>query len=230
MRRRGISPIPARLSFNIGFFHSMTTELAYVLGWIASDGCISTGDVTISLQVSHRPILESIKRLTGFVGAIHNTSHYDTRTLKTYHRAVLSLHSKALVELATYGLGPRKSLTLEYPDLPKNMQANFVRGFFDGDGCISKMAPPRTSYRISFCGPRPFLKSLRAVINAQNDINSGSISRNGKIAVLAYNGRHSAERILHWMYEGSTLDTRLARKYSKYLLALEDGRRRDGKA
>lgn len=229
IHRKGLTPKPERtLSFNLDFFRTMTPDMAYVLGWIASDGCISENRVVISLQVSDKPILESLKGVIGYTGTIKETSQHDTRTLKTYHHAVLTICSKELIEiLATYGLGPRKSLTLEYPDLPGEMQASFVRGFFDGDGCISKMSGARTNYRISFSGPRPFLESLRAVINAQNELTSGSICSKKKIADLAYTGRHSAECILQWMYKTSRPETRLQRKYEKYVLAMADGARRD---
>jgi hypothetical protein len=229
MQRRNITPVSGRKSsFNINFFRSMTPELAYVLGWIASDGCVGKNKVTISLQVGDKAILESLKVLVEYTGEVKETSQDDTRTLKTNHHAVLTLYSKTLVEiLATYGLGRRKSLTLEYPDLPDDMQAHFVRGFFDGDGCINKMSGARTNYRISYCGPQPFLQSLRAVVNAQNDLKTGSITEQGQIASLAYNGRHSAIRVLRWMYEPSRPETRLERKYAKYLLALEDGENRD---
>lgn len=230
MKKQNIIPVaPKRkISFNLDFFRTMTEELAYVLGWIASDGCIVKNSVKLSLQVSDKPILECLKKLTGHTRTVEDTSQYDTRTLKTYHHAVLCWHSKALVQiLATYGLGPRKSLTLEYPSLPDDMQASFVRGFFDGDGCISKMAGANGNYRISFCGPRTYLEALRAVINAQNKLDTGSITQNKNIAVLAYTGRRSAETILRWMYETSTHDTRLQRKYLKYMLALDDGERRE---
>ena len=43
--------------------------------------------------------------------------------------------------LNSYGCTPRKSLTLKFPDIKifksKDLIRHFIRGYFDGDGCIS---------------------------------------------------------------------------------------------
>src|SRR5690606_6778822 len=40
--------------------------------------------------------------------------------------------------LISLGCGPRKSqLGMQFPNLPKHLIHHFIRGFFDGDGCIT---------------------------------------------------------------------------------------------
>mgnify|MGYP002625860766 CR=1 FL=1 len=46
---------------------------------------------------------------------------------------------KMKVDLIRLGAIPNKSLILEFPkDIPNDLIRHFVRGYFDGDGCISK--------------------------------------------------------------------------------------------
>jgi len=40
-------------------------------------------------------------------------------------------------DLINLGLHPRKSLTINLPDVPKRYMSHFIRGYFDGDGCIN---------------------------------------------------------------------------------------------
>lgn len=43
-------------------------------------------------------------------------------------------------DLLACGCHPRQSLTLKYPSkgvVPENLEKDFLRGYFDGDGCLS---------------------------------------------------------------------------------------------
>ena len=67
---------------------------------------------------------------------------------KIYYNAGANIFSKHLAEqLAKIGCPPRKSFILKYPDwLDKDLRSHFIRGYFEGDGCITRTA--RTSETI----------------------------------------------------------------------------------
>ena len=49
------------------------------------------------------------------------------------------IHSKEIKkDLAELGIGPNKSLTVPFPDIPEEFLPSFVRGVIDGDGWIQK--------------------------------------------------------------------------------------------
>lgn len=208
--------------FDLSFFQVMTPALAYVLGWLASDGCVTGSTVRLALQRPDKAMLEAIAVLVRFTGRIYDVQQYDTRTEKTYYRSCLVLTSSELVSiLAHYNIVPAKSLTLQYPQLPDNMQSHFIRGFMDGDGCICQLKGK--GFRVSFVGPQQFLQALLDVIRRLLPTHTGSLTRkNGDLWELAFNGRASAIKVMHFIYDGSTELTRLKRKHEKYLLAQED--------
>jgi hypothetical protein len=53
-------------------------------------------------------------------------------------RFILRIGNKNLYDsLVTLGLYPSKPLTIHTPSIPRKMVSHFVRGYFDGDGCVS---------------------------------------------------------------------------------------------
>ena len=45
--------------------------------------------------------------------------------------------SKMKSDLLKLGISPNKTMSVGYPLIPENLQNHFMRGVFDGDGCIS---------------------------------------------------------------------------------------------
>ena len=118
-------------SYNHNFFSSITTELqAYVLGWIYSDGYISTRNrVGIKVQVSDKYIIDLIQ--TNIAPTLKLT--YELNTVG------IQLSSKILyTDLEKIGVLRRKSYQeFSMPDLPLHLMNPFIIGYFDGDGTIS---------------------------------------------------------------------------------------------
>ena len=49
----------------------------------------------------------------------------------------ISLSGKKIVsDLREKGVSPNKTFTIKYPVIDKNLEHHFLRGYFDGDGCI----------------------------------------------------------------------------------------------
>lgn len=75
---------------------------------------------------------------------------------------LISKHFKT--RLCELGCIPNKSLILKFPDenlVPKNLIKHFIRGYFDGDGCISysflNKEKDIISPRLSLLGTENFL-------------------------------------------------------------------------
>lgn len=68
-------------------------------------------------------------------------------------------------DLTKVGVYPRKSLTLKFPtkeQVSPNLIHHFIRGYFDGDGCITFQNVKELKYpNIHICGTCEFLESLR---------------------------------------------------------------------
>lgn len=118
------------------FFKKETHEMAWLLGFIAADGNISSKENLISIKLSKKDeeILYKIRFLLG----INNTiSEYTTSSgfdVVSY-RWSCKEHKK---DLSNYGIVPNKTFNLRPPyKLSKEFYLDYIRGYFDGDGSIN---------------------------------------------------------------------------------------------
>lgn len=210
-------------SFNMRFFDQESPAFAYVLGWFAADGCVKCtrkkpASIILALKATDAEMLHKIAKLTDNKTPLAKVSYNDTRTEKTYDRVVLSFHSVETVAcLAQYGITQAKSLTLQYPNLPLDVEKYFIRGYLEGDGYISKIKNTKSCV-VGFCGTKDFLKKLQERIAQLLQTNLfGSIYDHGKIWKLEYRGGKNTKRLLDCLYKDSDEDMRLTRKYKLYI-------------
>ena len=96
------------------------------------------------------------------------------------------------------------------------MIRHFVRGVFDGDGCVT--GSERTVVSFTSASPK-FMSSLQKLIYTEVGVrlkgkNLYPPVQNGK--QISYSGRN-AELILSWMYDSSAKSSRLDRKFNRYI-------------
>lgn len=122
-------------SVNDNYFKVQSHNMAYILGLIASDGCVSkdTNHFYIDLQASDEEILYKIKNELSFEGPLQ---HYTNNSGCDFSR--LRICSKTIKQdLSHYGITPKKTFTLNPPSfLDEQYYISYIRGYFDGDGCI----------------------------------------------------------------------------------------------
>lgn len=170
------------LPSNLEGFKTLASDWhAYWLGFIAADGNIFRHRVTVKLKDSDRILLEDLK--TGL--SITNSLISFTVDGATY--LTLAIHSELFAEvLSEWGIGQRKSLTLQFPALPAHAVAPFIRGYFDGNGSIYKRTRGTwTEFPCKFVsGSMPFLIKLKAHLN-KNKINTNKLYQEKKSATCA---------------------------------------------
>eukprot|EP01083_Nonionella_stella_P151150 482583_1 len=127
-------------------------------------------------------------------------------------------------DLIALGCTPRKSLTLEWPnELPDQYASHFVRGYFDGDGCIHFNKDKRT-FIAKFTGSVQFIESLQIYVKQNVLFDSkakGSLTQAKSCSNLVYEGNPSPMTVLNWMYKDSDASIRLDRKHAQYVKFLE---------
>ena len=129
------------------------------------------------------------------------------------------IHSEAMgSDLIALGCVPEKSLVLDWPThLPDQYSRHFLRGYFDGDGCICYNISSRT-ITVKFCGSYQFIPKVQAyiktnVISASRFNGYVQSNRSGTCYSLFYGGTTTPTAILDWLYQDSDVSTRLERKY-----------------
>lgn len=163
------------------FFLKETPEKYYVLGFFFADGNISA-TWTVTLSQTKRAILDKIGPLVDReVGPSTNTN-----------LLILGGKNLALYLKENYGLLPRKSKTMPWPDIPEDYMHDFIRGFFDGDGSVGAYRSKQgkgVRRTVSFtCGSQDFIQGLRDILE-----NLGF----GYQKIYPVKGKGSAYRIIY---------------------------------
>lgn len=124
---------------NHSFFNpeNQTADSAYVLGLIASDGCISAKDnqIYIELQREDRELLERVNNALENKREVKdytNARNYDNSKVYFFSRQIKN-------DLSKFHLIPNKTYSKKYkfPELLKEeFFFNYLLGLFDGDGSV----------------------------------------------------------------------------------------------
>lgn len=156
-------------TLNQGFFKEWSQDMAYVLGFFAADGSMllnRRGSCFIEFTSTDRILLEHVQRATG---SDHVIALRPSRNATWKDQYRLQIGSKEWFgDLTTLGFTQGKSGTLAFPDVPDPYLGAFVRGYFDGDGCVyfNELAfAGRKKKRwilmtLFTSGSRPFLEEL----------------------------------------------------------------------
>ncbi|MEK6226326.1 MAG: LAGLIDADG family homing endonuclease [Chloroflexota bacterium] len=118
--------------------------MAYVVGLLATDGCLSSDRRHIILTSRDRQLVET------FLVCLGRPIKYTVGRTRRGKRAYYAQFSDVTFYdwLLTRGLTPRKSLTLGAIDVPDAYLIPLVRGLLDGDGsvCVFRNKPTRAKY------------------------------------------------------------------------------------
>ena len=203
--------------FNENIFDEIDTEeKAYWLGFIYADGYISNNVTCVYKNVFEVSLkLSDIKQLYKF-----NTfmEHIKTNIITDDHRCRWSIMNSHLWnKLNEYGCVPNKSTKLIFPN--KNIFKNsellrhFIRGYFDGDGCITFHKYIHTvSPAISVIGTKQFLEKILEISNIPANFRHDR-RHNDNTFLLEYN-KENGIKFINWLYSNSSIF--LERKYKLY--------------
>ena len=146
------------------FFDVIDTEpKAYIWGFLAADGYVdeTNGRLSWALNVQDINVLEKILKE---VDSSQDIKHF-IKDLK-YSHCKISLNSKYLIsKVIEKGMRGGKSLTMPgsiIDCVPENLRRHFIRGYFDGDGCVlyGRVYSSGTKYSITVIGTLDFLTSV----------------------------------------------------------------------
>ena len=193
------------------FFKNWNKEMAYIFGFWIADGNMSKNSNVISFSSNDYNLLEMIK---SNLKSGHKIS-------KNNNAFKLQICNKTLYnDLLNLGGIPRKSLTIQFPEVPDEFLSHFIRGEFDGDGSnfIFKIGKHRY-LNSSFAGNVDFLTVLKDKIEEYANIdvkklNSCDKKCNPRIKQLCYRGK-KAIALCDFMYQDSE-SLRLERKFKIY--------------
>lgn len=218
--RYKISTSSRKYSFNEHYFDNIESEhQAYWLGFLMSDGYNheSKSQVSLRLHIQDIEILQKFKEDLQYTGEISIINRGNTQYCD------LTLCSPIFSEtLAKLGCIQGKTYTLEFPKLPNNLLNHFLRGYFDGDGCISitqrsNRKEGSMQYQLNFVGKDSVILKIQDIICKNTGVFKTKLRnrKNSFANCISWCGRKVCFKILQYLYKDSTIY--LNRKYNKYL-------------
>jgi intein-encoded DNA endonuclease-like protein len=213
-------------SVNDNFFKEQNSEMAYILGFLAADGNISKvgNEIRIQLHKQDTDLLEQIKEKT-----------QSTRPLKYYinnsgsETAVLVVFSSEWKrDLYKYNITPQKTCTLQQPNnLNEKYFIDYIRGFFDGDGCIyyEEKNPKHCSWAITGASKNVINWIANVLINNYNlkttkGVTERISNNNIPLYTIGFYGCNNIEKIYKALYYNGCLC--LNRKKKKFETILDN--------
>lgn len=176
-----------KYEYDVSVFTNENANSYYLLGAFMTDGHIRHDEhehVYCSVITSKdRDWLETMSELV-----CPDKPIYDSKESEAYS---LVLSHKHIAEwFISKGCTPHKSLTIQFPLVPPAYLRDFIRGCFDGDGCLciytAKARKTRQVYSYISSASEPFIQSFAQHL-ASVDI-STTISRS-KLCDSVINGR-----------------------------------------
>jgi hypothetical protein len=236
-----------KYSLNESFFENIDSEeKAYVLGFVYADGNNKTqgSGLMFTLNTEDIEILEKIKKALNSDAKI---SIYETSGYKLGKCAHIDFNSyKISKDLTDKGAPPNKTYKIVFPlFLEEKLIPHFIRGYFDGDGCIWNGKRKKMHVKDSTCknGYKDRIvhnvkftltSNTNFILGIQNHlIEKLGFKRtklyyrhkdNKSIATLEYSGRGNIKKLYDYMYKDATIF--LERKFKKFneILCAFDGK------
>jgi len=188
-------------------------EKAYWLGFLMADGAIhkttrGTWSLTLGLQEKDYEHVKKFKEYFSFPQSITRISQ--TLNGKQFNKYSIRICSHKLVgDLGRYGIIERKSGKEEIINIPINLIHDFIRGYFDGDGCARKDG--KNTYLNFTSASRKILEQIGWHIGQAIGRTARTINKHGRITWrIEYGGNIQTQLISSYLYDGA--NTFLPRK------------------
>lgn len=212
-----------RHKVNEHFFDNIDTEeKAYWLGFLMADGCVYHGSdknsyrLQINLAASDIDCLERFNKALSSDYTIRIVDVQNRKTNKVHTAAQLKINCTALCKkLIKHGVVPRKSLICQAPNIASKLVPHYIRGYFDGDGCITRNKYMK-KWSIKIIGTESTLEFFQAYFD-KHEITSAIYDINhSKAKTLEITRKLSISHFYDCIYNNASVFYK--RKYKRFLV------------
>ena len=220
--------MPIARNWDKKFFDAWSPEMAYVLGFMFADGYVyknSSGGWYLCICSTDLELVKAIRNVWQSehkIGVkLPSLKFHRLRSLYT-----VQIGSKVVCErLASFGVVQNKSLTVVFPKVPVAFLGCFVRGYFDGDGCVSfkrywRKDREQWKYQLTVrftSGSRDFLEGLWRSLSVCT-VEGGHINKKQRGYELVFS-QHDSFALYDLMYDNIPSRLFLKRKFRVFIRA-----------
>lgn len=211
---RNISEGLRKFKVNNDYFEKIDTkDKAYFLGLLIADGNNEVVGFRLQLKESDKHILETFKEKINYTG---NLLFVKSKNIKHSNSYLLRINSKKLSkDLSKLSCIPAKSHHTYFPDIPEKFHSHFIRGVFDGDGCIHISGGQKC---FTIMGNILLVEKIQEILIKKCNLKKNSIRVSHKcknnIVEFRYGGNKTCLKIFNYLYENATVF--LKRKFEKF--------------
>lgn len=206
----------SKIKCDKNFFSVYSKESCYWAGFILADGNLRVDRNSLQLKLSKI----DKDHLYSFLKDIKCDNLSLVKEYNDYVSLTIHLDEFKNDLINNFGITPNKTLTADISNkIPMDMLIHFIRGYFDGDGSITKT----TTISVSFVGTEVLLLKLteyfknkfNIILKSKNDTPPVQKSKNVLIGSVSYSGKN-AIKIMDGFYDDLSENNYLKRKLNKY--------------
>ena len=223
------------LTYNKDYFFKIDSPTkAYWLGFLYADG-YTTKDDRWGLELK----FDDKEHIKNLLIEIEYSGLLKERNRNGIKSCSFLIKNKIMTDsLIRLGVVPNKTSVLKFPTtdiLNKKYYSDFIRGFFDGDGCISYnyITQPRKDRKNKIytrlnknvnivCQSNEFVETMLNILKV-NGINFNWYinKRDNNLNVIKTSSMSEIEKFYNYIYQNSNPSNRLRRKHEKFLSLFE---------
>jgi len=226
----------SKYNYNKDYFAVINNEeKAYWLGFLYADGCINRyykNDKLKAMNLELSLCKNDYNHLEKFLLALESNVPihkknvtYQNKQYEEYRIEVCC--TKMCYDLINLGCTPQKTFNISFPTeeiVPKIYIRDWLRGFFDGDGCISTYVIDGSNHIVTFfCGIETMMNEVADFLNHEKIIRKKLHiyhDKRSKCCEIRIYGKDTNKEFLDYLYKDSTIY--LDRKYNKYIEFYKD--------
>jgi len=224
LKKNNVELTNRRYNVNHSFFEVIDTEeKAYWLGFLYADGCVrktKTGSqLVLKLSIKDEQHLEMFR---SDIESEHKIMYHENKTVSKKgtpsisKNCLIRINSNKIIEdLINKGCTPRKTFTIDIPNIDKKFYKDFIRGYYDGDGNFFYSEKTKMSVVTIVCASPNFRNFLIDVMSIIPNI--GIIHENKDKYTIKIVNVLGIINFLDYIYDDSKIYlTRKKEYYEKY--------------
>lgn len=196
-----------KYNINQNFFKTWNSNMAYIFGFWYATGYIYGGKIfDISIHKKDKYILKKIAENLKYKGQLYDYVDQQSSRLNFSCKTIYN-------DLIALGGKENKNLDLVFPEVPKEYLSDFIRGYFDGNGCIMNLKNNRINSTFT-CKSKEFLDKLLLILKEEAKIEGGSYDPSSYSLKF---GKKDSIKLGQFMYKNNP-ELFLQRKKNKFII------------
>jgi hypothetical protein len=182
---------------NENYFDVLNENSSYWLGFLYADGYVrmkdgKSGELKLKLKDTDK------EHICKFLNDIESNHPIKCGTDNKSNFCQVSVNSTIMVKrLFELGCDNKKTFKIRLPELPLNLMNHFIRGYFDGDGSVSKVKNRPNSFNVSICSNKTFNKDVI------NFLGYGKIYEDKNFSVIKIHKIDDIKKFRDFIYNGA---------------------------